>query len=413
MNNWDFVITSERITYICELLFSILRVPISVVDNSGKLIIKHTLPKLHNPLVTSPEELYRQLFPVNATWPQPTIACTKYYENYFSVSVGNAKTSVGKIIVGPSIFSSINQATIDIFFRDFKIPANFKSKLVQYYSRIPIMNANELRNASRLLSFMLYQKKTELASLSDTNFSSQKKFDIETDFEAYLLEKKKNSQFRFSLQYEQAIMQAVKEGNKDKLLKHLEKPLDGEIAVLSKNPLRNQKNHFISFVTFISHAAIGGGLDWELAFSLSDIYIQQVEELTDIKDIYALSKKMLLDYTDKVQKLQNNSHSKSIIKSMNYINKHLYEKLSIPEIAEYTGINASYLSQLFRKQAGISISKYIQIKKIAEAKKLLLDKSSILNVSVLLGFNDQSYFTKVFKECTGITPKEYKQSSNS
>ncbi|CUH97051.1 hypothetical protein P22_3177 [Propionispora sp. 2/2-37] len=205
-------------------------------------------------------------------------------------------------------------------------------------------------------------------------------------------------------------MQAIKEGNKEKLLEQLNKPVDGERGIHAKNPLRNEKNLFISYVSVVSHAAIEGGLDWELAFSLSDIYIQQVEELQEIKEIYALHYRMMCDYTDRVHALQTNNYSKSIIKTISYINKHLYEKLTIPEIAESLNMNASYLSQLFKKQVGIPISEYIQFERIAEAKKLLHDDSqTILNICVLLGFSDQSYFTKIFKQHVGITPKEYRQ----
>jgi AraC-like DNA-binding protein len=68
------------------------------------------------------------------------------------------------------------------------------------------------------------------------------------------------------------------------------------------------------------------------------------------------------------------------------------------------------LSFLFKKEVGITVSEYIQQTKIDEVKKLLAySKTPISEICSLLNFNDQSYFTKVFKKVVGITPKQYRE----
>jgi YesN/AraC family two-component response regulator len=84
----------------------------------------------------------------------------------------------------------------------------------------------------------------------------------------------------------------------------------------------------------------------------------------------------------------------------------LIEDISLSQLAERAAMNPSYLSVLFKKEVGISISEYIQQAKIDETKSLLTyTDHTLTEIATLLNFHDQSYFTKVF---TGVTPKQYK-----
>nr|WP_083442866.1 AraC family transcriptional regulator [Paenibacillus sp. IHB B 3415] len=79
-------------------------------------------------------------------------------------------------------------------------------------------------------------------------------------------------------------------------------------------------------------------------------------------------------------------------------------------IARTVGLSPKYLSALFKKEVGLTVSEYIQQMKSDEAKKLLAySKTPISEICTLLSFNDQSYFTKVFKKVTGVTPKFYRE----
>ena len=72
-------------------------------------------------------------------------------------------------------------------------------------------------------------------------------------------------------------------------------------------------------------------------------------------------------------------------------------------------MNPSYLSTLFKKEVGMSISEYVQSAKVNEAKNLLSYTShSMSDISSLLNFYDQSHFIRVFKKYTGVTSKQFK-----
>jgi AraC-like DNA-binding protein len=93
-----------------------------------------------------------------------------------------------------------------------------------------------------------------------------------------------------------------------------------------------------------------------------------------------------------------------------YIEKHLHYTISLHDLAALTGKNVSYLSTLFKKETGISISSYITKKRLEEAALILSESEMpVVEIATTLSFNSQSYFTLLFREQYGKTPKEYRK----
>ena len=94
---------------------------------------------------------------------------------------------------------------------------------------------------------------------------------------------------------------------------------------------------------------------------------------------------------------------------VNYIYSHLHKKITVDELAKHTGLSPSYLSRLFKKETGESITGYIIRRKINAAKNMLKYSGySLSQISETLAFSCQSYFTKIFKDLEGVTPKRYR-----
>lgn len=87
----------------------------------------------------------------------------------------------------------------------------------------------------------------------------------------------------------------------------------------------------------------------------------------------------------------------------------LYSRITLDEISAQTFYSKTFLNNIFKKTIGTSIMQYYTELKIQEAKKLLRANASPTSVSNQLGFESPTYFTKVFKKCTGLTPSAYKK----
>lgn len=157
--------------------------------------------------------------------------------------------------------------------------------------------------------------------------------------------------------------------------------------------------------------AIRGGMDVDDAFSHSDSYIQQCELLSSPSDISNLQYRMVLDYTERVERLRLGKRpSKLTIDVANYIHHHMSEPISAKEIAAELFLNRSYLSRKFKKQTGETLTDFILKEKTEEAKRLLrYSDKSLTVIASYLGFSSASHFSRVFKNYVHSTPSEYRE----
>jgi two-component system response regulator YesN len=75
-------------------------------------------------------------------------------------------------------------------------------------------------------------------------------------------------------------------------------------------------------------------------------------------------------------------------------------------------LNPDYLTRVFKKQTGLSISDYLQQQRIEYAKKLLVEtNSSVSEVALAAGYSNFSYFSTIFKKSTELNPMEFRKMS--
>lgn len=104
-----------------------------------------------------------------------------------------------------------------------------------------------------------------------------------------------------------------------------------------------------------------------------------------------------------------NEYDVLLARIFDYIEKNIDQDLSLIKIAEHVNFNSSYLSRLFKKAYGKTLSEYIWEYKLIKAKEMLSNSNLKINeIAVKLGFESRTYFARFFKRMTGITPKEYR-----
>lgn len=179
---------------------------------------------------------------------------------------------------------------------------------------------------------------------------------------------------------------------------------------VSDDPVRNYKYLFVASMTLASRAAIAGGMDAERAYNISDLYILRMDQLQSVEAVQALHREMFTFLTAEMAALgKKEVFSKPIVLCMDYIYEHLNEPIRVKHLAEFAGLNASYLSVLFKKETGQSISDYILSKRMEAAKNMLrFSDDAYADIAAILAFSSQSHFIRVFKQQTGYTPKAYR-----
>ncbi|MDA3731835.1 response regulator [Niameybacter massiliensis] len=117
---------------------------------------------------------------------------------------------------------------------------------------------------------------------------------------------------------------------------------------------------------------------------------------------------LLLEQLDHDKDKGGSIHIVQKIKS--YVHTNYQDKISLQDIAEQVYLHPAYISDLFKKTTGEKLTDYIMHIRIEKAKELLRTKDmKIYMLAEQVGFNNEKYFSKVFKELEGMTPNEYRR----
>ena len=184
----------------------------------------------------------------------------------------------------------------------------------------------------------------------------------------------------------------------------------------SENRIRNIKNLCIVVVSFASRAAIRGGIHPEIAFSLCDSYVQELEACDDAAILVQLTHRAECHYTELVIEANGLKSAEKYLKPSahiahckKYIFSHLHDKLTVREIADALHLNANYLSELFKKYEGQTILQYVLREKIKLAQNMLVYSNySFGEIANYLGFSSQSHLGVHFKKNVHMTLGEYR-----
>ncbi|MCL2374759.1 MAG: helix-turn-helix domain-containing protein [Treponema sp.] len=128
------------------------------------------------------------------------------------------------------------------------------------------------------------------------------------------------------------------------------------------------------------------------------------EEL--IENLYHGAERM----ASKIFSFQGMRHASALRRAERYIWENYTRKLSLEEIAKASGLSAPYFSAIFKEEMGENLSSYLNRLRIERTITLLIETGKSLNeIAKLCGFEDQSWFSKIFKSFTGISPGKFRE----
>lgn len=246
----------------------------------------------------------------------------------------------------------------------------------------------------------------DLSSVKDRRYAAP----IEADFASQTVFAKEHERFHNTYELERQILHLVEKGDAEGLKKLLERPLHLVPGIVAEDSLRQVKDLFIASATLVTRAAIRGGLDIQEAYQLSDVYIRNMERLTSIPSILRLQYQMVLDFAERVAASGVlGGLSRTVRECIAFIRNRTNQPVTVDDVAKHVNLSRSHLSRKFKSEMGIGINAYINRQKIEEAKRLLAHtRLSLGEISHYLCFSSQSYFQKVFKKATGVTPNRYR-----
>ncbi|MDU0333591.1 AraC family transcriptional regulator, partial [Enterococcus sp. 2CBP] len=164
----------------------------------------------------------------------------------------------------------------------------------------------------------------------------------------------------------------------------------------------------VGIITLLTRIVIIEGVCEKEAYSLSDAYLGlnfkklKVEPIQFICEI--VENFMILIENEKFYKY----NSQLVNKIINYVKNNVNSNLKVIQIANHFHISPEYLSYHFKNVTGMSLKSFINQEKIEFSKYLLSSTDlTIMEITIALNYTDQSYFSKVFKKYTKVSPSQY------
>ncbi len=211
--------------------------------------------------------------------------------------------------------------------------------------------------------------------------------------------------------YENALMQAVALGQSHKADLLFSGFSDQVFEKRTADPLRNMKNYCIITNTLLRKAAESGGVHPIHLDRVSSAFAVKIEQLAPIAEGLNLMREIFRTYCRLVRQQSMKNYSPVVQKALVLIDADLSANLTLSSLAENQNISAGYLSAIFKKETGKTVTEYIREKRIKHAAHLLANTHlQIQTVALHCGIMDVQYFSKLFKKQTGKTPKEYRES---
>jgi AraC-like DNA-binding protein len=276
---------------------------------------------------------------------------------------------------------------------------------------IPFWNLPHLCAVIRIFYVMLFNQQISVAEIMDVGVvHSDTEFSAMTTAE--LFERRERCTFHTPYSEEQKIWNIVQDGDVDAVSKALQIQIFKTPGILAKTRIRHEKNLAVCTTAIATRAAILGGLPDDIAYAMSDSFILKIEEMNYIPDVVQSNNDIIIEFTKAVSEYkhkQGNIYSSEVRKCINYVEQNLHSKFTLNDMSEELHVCVSQISRKFKNETGESFVDFCTRQRINEARRLLeFSEKSILEISTILAFSSQSYFSAKFKEYTGKSPLDYR-----
>ncbi len=174
--------------------------------------------------------------------------------------------------------------------------------------------------------------------------------------------------------------------------------------------LRDRKNYLIILKTLLRKAAEYGGVHPLHLHRLSSRYAEEIENIRTIKHSLRLQEEMIRSYCLLVKNHSLNRYSYYVGQVITLVQYDLTADLSLKAIAGRLNVNASYLSDLFHREYGCTLTEFINGERIVHSLKLLQTTDApVSQIAAECGIQNPNYFFRLFKQHNGMTPNQYRE----
>jgi YesN/AraC family two-component response regulator len=175
--------------------------------------------------------------------------------------------------------------------------------------------------------------------------------------------------------------------------------------------LETVKERIHELATLTSRAAVEGGANAERIMILLQEFNKEIEDIERVEKFFYKIQRIVETFLEGIFTLADKKHLAIVKQARDFMMENYALPLTVTNVAEHLFISASHLSRLFREELDCTINDYLTRVRVEQAVEIMKrPEFSVAQVSKAVGFQNQSYFAKVFHKYIGVTPLIYKNS---
>ncbi len=410
------IIDERKLADMLESFESCVNIPIQVIDENGSVLLHKgeyfqycTAILKHLPAGDSCREQHLNAGRYSAQLGEAYIFACHSNLSHIIYPLLIKGSFMGAVLAGPFLMATPDSVIMSDLSRKYDIPKEPLLELYDNICEIPVVPTSRVTHISRLITYLFDGLITDsrLDILARQHHTSQQAR-ISEAIHIY-----KNDgvlpQNDYPYEKEKALISKVRAGDIAASNEVLNDLL-GYVLFSKGRNLDDISSRAIELTSLLSRAAIEGGASTDAILKINNEFLKNLSGIKDIDELcLKLSEIVEVFATSMFTNIHKNNRD-VIRHAISYISSNYYNHdLSLKDVAEAVHLNPSYFSALFKESCGSSFKEYLNMVRIEASKQLLLNTDyTIIDIAVATGFEDQSYFSKVFKRYTGFTPRQYR-----
>lgn len=355
--------------------------------------------------------------PVGARFPdhvrqickESIISCISdgYHCEYLCISLPSVSFK-SILFIGPFTYEKMTTSRVVELCNKASIPGNLTKYMHEYYESLPYLSDERwLKGLIRNLAEDLWPDNKDIRITSYVETQR-----IHPNYNTVHPVPASNTvdQILSRYQAERTLMNVLSTGDISKVNELINEEIIPSLTQHFPDSVRDQKNRLQVLNTLCRKAAESGGVHPVYLDEISGKYSFEIETCSNLIQLRKLWKDIIRKYCLLVHSHSLSGYSMPIQKAISHISFNLTDDLSLSSIAEMLALNSSYLSTLFKRETGVTLTYFANQKRIEHALFLLNTTDlSIQDIAALCGIPDLNYFTKTFKKYQNMTPTEYRE----
>ena len=412
----DFV-SDENFAKVQKIALQNFNLPLEIVDTRGQPINPMCSGNCHPKFCRLVRQsklgkekcIYERLRSINIAIEtgQPYISICHAGIVLACVPIMQKDIPLGGLFFGKCLWESPSDILVKNMFQNLRGVAENDKKLKDAFLSLPVVSAKEFFEISNFLFILFYETcnlDPQIVSWRNELSSQQ------AQIGGFIQEQKQKPLLQqYPYQYERQLMGKVKTGDRSGARDILNCML-ATIMLTDPGDLDVFKARLLELVSILSRSAVEGGADIKEVLGKNLNYVKMLMEIGSQQELSAWIGKATYDFIELVYEKQDSRKVTQIQPAIEFIESNYSNQISLADIAHAAHLSISRLAHLFKEQLGMTMVDYISQTRIEKARQLLLYTSkTAAEVCFEVGYNNKSYFTRIFRKYTSLTPQQFRK----